>query len=239
MALLNAEPCLNALYGYRLVWIGGRFGGHKTALAYRMAQHYLEQGYALISNNRTIWGDNPDEVVLDQNGHLKLIVILDEGGLYFQASKQIQQIAAYAAKMDVIYLVPSFYPPSRTTQVVTIQPFVSLKAAGIPVVIVKWKIRLGDFKDHGYFIWWKPQEIYGIYSRQDPGARPDQIVAYLARRTQEFRKLFEHDDEGDNLFQMEVTGEDLLQEAALAMAQAAYDFEAVSKRKNRRGRFLS
>ncbi len=235
MPLVNAQPLVNAVYGYRLIWISGRFGGHKTALSYKIAQEYLEQGYKLITNSRSIWADDLARCVLDENGHLRAVVLLDEGGLYFKASKQVEMIASYAAKMDCIYMLPSFWPPNRAAQVVEVQPVVSLKAAGVPLVVINWKVRLGGFKDKGLFFWWRPQEIYGIYSRQDPGAHPDVIIDHMVAQAQAFREF--HDHGGDHsLSALEVSAEYLLQEAANTMAQAADDFASIPRGKNRRRR---
>jgi len=235
MGLVNAQPLINAVYGYRLVWLSGRFGAHKTALSFKIAEEYLKDGYRLITNASSIWADKLEDCQLDEDGHLKAVVLLDEGGLYFKASKQVEMIASYAAKMSCIYMLPSFWPPNRAAQVVEVQPVVSLKAAGVPLVFVQWRVTLGGFKDRGFFIWWRPQEIYGIYSRQDPGADPDDIILHMVEQAEKYRELFGH-KKSDGVSTMGVTAEDLLQDAANTLAQAADNFAAIPGRKNRRRR---
>jgi hypothetical protein len=236
MGLLNGGSIMSIVSGYRLVWVGGRFGGHKTSFAYYLAKQYLAQGYRLISNTKCIWNDDMENVeLLPGSNHLKAVIVLDEGGLEFKATKQVEMIAAYANKMDCIYIIPSFWPPNRGAQVVTIQPLFNLKSAGVPAVFYIWRVKLGDFKDKGYFIWTNPNEIYGTYSRQDPGAEASDIVEFLVGRTEGYRAR--HGYAANKLSTVGVSEIDLLQEAANTMAAAADNFETFSGRKNGRRRF--
>ncbi len=228
---INATPVLSILEMYRLIWISGRFGGHKTALSFKIAEDYLKRGYRLITNSKSVWNDEIENTQLDENGHLKTVVILDEGGLYFKASKQIEQIASYAAKMDVIYIIPSFWPPARMAQVINIQPIISLKSAGIPAIIYKWRVDLGGFHDKGWFVWVNPAEVYGIYSRQDPGSDPETIIRFLTQRTTEYRKRYGHEDSLSKL--VEVKPEDIIAESIENFSTAAEQLETISWRKNR------
>lgn len=230
--LVNASGFVQTVWGYRLLWIMGRFGGGKTSLAYRLAQEYLDQGYRLITNNLSIWADRLEDIDLDENNHLKAVVILDEGGLVFKSSKQIEMIAAYANKMDCIYIIPSYFPPTRTAQVVTCQPVVNLKAAGVPVIAYKWRCKLGGFTDSGSFFWINPGEIYGIYSRQDPGDRASDIVQFLVEKSEEYRGRY---GRYDGLSEVaEITETDILRDAAEAISGAADTFTSIPIRKGRR-----
>jgi len=193
--LINSFVTEQNLQAYRLCWINGRFGSGKTSVAYMLARHYLEDGYRLITNNRCIWADDMNKVLPREDGKLKAVIILDEGGLEFKANRQIEMVAAYAAKMDVIYIIPSYFPPCRAAQVMTVQAVFNFKSAAIPVIFYKWRIRIGgNFDDKGFFLWWQPKEIYGIYSRNDPGARSEKIVAWITERTREFRARWGYDD---------------------------------------------
>jgi hypothetical protein len=231
--LINAEVFLATVVSYRLVWISGRFGGGKTSLAYRIAQEYLEKDYRLITNNKSVWADPVDSVQLDDNNHLKAVVILDEGGLWFKSSKQIEMVASYAAKMDCIYLLPSFWPPTRAAQVLVVQPVFNFKAAGIPAIFYKWRVKIGSFEDKGWFVWWRPSEIYGIYSRQDPGDTGAEIVEFLINRTNEFRQRYGRGG-SDVLQTLEVTSEDVLADAVQEFAGAVDGLASIPGRKRRR-----
>lgn len=236
MTLINGGDIVELLAYYRLVWISGRFGGGKTSLAFRLAQEYLDKGYKLVSNARCVWNDDMRDITIDKTG-LHSVVILDEGGLEFKSSRQIEGLAAYARKMDVIYILPSFFPPTRAAQVVTIQPLFSLVGAGLPLIVYRWRVKLQFFQDTGSFLWWRPSEIYGIYSSQDPGARAAKIVGWLLEKMEAYRKSWDHDDD-DELFSMEdETESDIMAEAANAISEAADGIISISGRKNTRRKF--
>jgi hypothetical protein len=230
---INAGTVFGIIDMYRLVWIGGKFGGHKTAIAFAISEMFLKKGYRLVTNCRCVWGDDLEKVQLDQDNHLHAVVLLDEGGMYFKASRQIEQISNYAAKMDCIYLIPSHSPPAKAAQIITIQPIISLKATGIPLIIYTWRVEIGSFKDKGSFGWWNPAEIYGVYSRQDPGDDPEAIINFLVKRAGQYRAKYgrkEHD-----IFNLAtLTEADKIQEAAEIISSSASDLSTVLSRKSKR-----
>lgn len=227
---INHGPCFGIISSYRLIWICGKFGGHKTSLSLAIAEEYLKQGYYLITNNRNVWADDYKNLQLDDKGHLNAVVLLDEGGLYFKASRQIEQIASYANKMNCIYIIPSFWPPARSAQVLKIQPLFSLKSAGLPIIFYKWQVDIGGFHDKGWFIWAFPQEIYGIYSRQDPGDDPQDIIDFLIKKTGEFREFYGRKDKIYELGEPEPT--DLFADAVNDLTETISEYgSALSSRK--------
>lgn len=187
MPLLNAERVYALAEAYRLVWIGGRFGGGKTSLAFKLAEHWLRKGYKLAANVKSVWNDPPSSITPDDFGKLRLVTIIDEGGTFMKSTAQVEAIAAYAAKMDVIYILPSFYPPPRRWQVLNIYVWFTLKHVGIPITFYKYLVKAGAFKDTGTFAWWRPSEIWGVYSRQDPG--DPEILDWLSQHVERFQAL--------------------------------------------------
>jgi hypothetical protein len=236
MAFINAGAVMSVLDMYRIIWISGRFGGHKTSLAFKIFdQFYGPRGYRLISNAVSVWTEPELKNVLpDDDGHLKAFVLFDEGGLYFNTSQQVKQIAAYAAKMDCTYVIPSYWPPTRAAQIINIQPVISLKAAGIPCIIYQWKVDCGGMHDKGHFVWWKPQEIYGIYSRQNPGAEPEEIIDWLVDQTDSYRKRFGYKKRNNFMETMDIKPEDVYMDAADEISAAADRFASVSQGKHRK-----
>jgi hypothetical protein len=209
---INAEPVFAILESYRLIHIAGKFGGHKTSLALAMFRDFGDRGYRLITNTKTIWADDMYKVALRDNGQLKAVVILDEGGQEFKTSRQIEMIASYARKMDVVYIIPSYWPPAKVP--LTIQPLFSLKSAGLPVIFYQWRVDLGGMHDKGWFIWMFPEEIYGIYSSQDPGDYCAEIIDFLIKRAGEFRKFHGRSNSRNELQTLEeVKPEDVLADA--------------------------
>lgn len=235
MGLIGAGTFISVVNNYRLLWVSGRFGGGKTSLAFKLAETWLEQGYRLLTNGRCVWADKAEEIdFVDEFGHLKTIVVLDEGGLEFKASKQVEMIAAYAAKMDIIFILPSFWAPVRTAQVVTCQPVFGFQMIGLPLIVYKWKVKLGGFEDGGMFFWWRPAEIYGVYSRQDPGDIAADIIDLLVAKAEAFRARYGRARNG--LSALEVGAEDLLYDAAGQIAEAADALSLAGRKRGRRRR---
>jgi hypothetical protein len=233
--LIGGEQFVSIVEYYRLVWIGGRFGGHKTSFAFRVARDFLDRGYRLITNAKSIWTDEMQDVKLDEKTkHLHAVVILDEGGLSFKAKQQVETIAAYANKMDVIFMFPSFFPPTRAAQVVVAQPVFSFHNIGLPLVVFKWRVKIAAFEDSGTFMWFKPSEVYGVYSRQDPGAKATEIVRWLHEKTVEFEQAHGHSGD-DGLPEMAVSPSQVLLDAAEELA-GAVDAAALLARNNRKAR---
>lgn len=240
MGLINGGQIVELVRAYRLCWISGKFSGGKTSFSLYLAKQFAKEGYRFVTNNNTIWADSLRDVQLyppddpKHANHLRSVVVLDEGGLYFKSSKQIEQVAAYAAKMDSIYIIPSFFPPAKDVTVLTIQPLFSFQSAGLPIIVYSWKVNLGGFKENGWFAWTFPQEVYGVYSRQDPGDEPDEIVDFLVRRTAQFRERMGRGKKtrGDTLpvLGAEVSETDVLRDVVRSLDEAAQSFEAVSAR---------
>jgi hypothetical protein len=229
----NAGPLFGIVQTYRMCWVGGRPGGHKTSFSYALAEQFLKIGYSLVSNNRSVWADKMEEIHINKDGLMKTVVIVDEGGRYFKSSRQIEALLSYPAKMDLILLIPSFWPPVRTAQVITVQPLFSLRSAGLPVIFYRWHVHIGDWRDNGSFVWLNPQEIYGIYSRRDPGDSADAIIRWLIDRTQEFERF--EGRETDSIPGVEaVSPAEIISDASDQIAEAiTYQVEALSGRGNR------
>lgn len=238
--LIGASEILGIIQSYRLVWICGRFSGGKTSLAYKLSETYLKQGYRLLSNNKSIWADNHNEVSLlnDGSNFLHAVNIYDEGGLYFKDSRQIEQVCSYAAKMDNIFMIPSFWPPTRAAQVVMVQPLYNLKKIGLPLIVYEWKVNMKGFRDEGKFYWLFPQEIFGIYSRRDPGADPEEIIRHVVAQTEEFIRREGGNVKPNGLFEVETNESDFgaIEDLVSVMEENIITGSAMAKRNSKRRR---
>lgn len=191
MGLINAGPFIGAVSAYRSVHITGRWGGHKTSLAFYIAQIWLKKGYRLVTNCRSAWADDYENLsFVDKDGHLKVVVIMDEGGLHLDTNREVKEYTNFAAKMDIIYLYPSASDVPRDAAKVICQVLFSFSKIGIPLIVYKYWVLTKGFKDEGVFLWFNPKEVYGVYSRQDPGAYTDDIVDWLIEKTQAYRTLY-------------------------------------------------
>lgn len=252
MGLIGAGAFQGIIDLYRLLWIGGRPGGFKTSLAFYLARTYLANGYRLVTNCRSPWADEIAAIEPHPDGALRAIVLLDEGGLHFKSSRQVEEIASYSRKMDLIYVISSFWPPARAAQVVTVQPIFNLMGTGLPLVVYKWKVRLGSFEDKGTFLWWDPASIYGVYSTLDPGGGAGKIVSWLVDQKEAYKKRYGRDDDitdygqaanGISVLDGDVSGGskaglvDIFADSVAEMAEAAERIASVPSRRRKIGRF--
>jgi len=238
MGVSNLGFLRQTLSAYRLCWIGGRFGGYKTSVAYALAEPYLKDGYRLVSNNYSIWSDAPEDVKLNKDGVLKCVIILDEGGREFKQSRQIEMIASLARKMDVIYLIPSFWAPTRAAQVLTIQPLFNFVGAGLPLVYYKWMVKLGGFKDAGSFMFSFPEMVFGVYSSMDSAEASTEIISWIIERTMEYTERQGRSTNVVSKVGVEVSEADVLSDAVSTLAETVDSWQALPERKSsRRGIF--
>lgn len=201
MPFLAANVAFATLHGYRMVWIPGAFGNGKTLLAFGIyAQYFRPRGYRLVSNTRSIWTEERlEDVSLDKNGHLKVFILIDEGGQFFTDGDDIRELLRNPRKMDYILCFPSFHPPHRSAQIYQIQPTWSFRSAGIPLINYDWYVKIGQYKAKGNFKWFLFQELFGTYSSQNPGASPATIRKWLGKQNELFRASYGYDDEDDIL----------------------------------------
>lgn len=187
--LIGAETLFGLTESYCLVWISGRFSVGKTSLGFLLARHFLERGYRLVTNSKSVWADSLESVSLLPEGYLKAVLLLDEGGLWLSSNQYAREMAAYAAKMKVVFLIPSFFPPASWFRVLRIQGMYTFRHIGIPVTFYRWVVASGAYSDSGTFVWAFPSRdgVYGTYSRQDPGDEPYAVLDWMRARVAEFR----------------------------------------------------
>jgi len=238
MPLVGAGQFISILRAYRICWIAGRFGGHKTSMAVKLAEEFLREGYRLATNLDCVWADDLESIQPLQDHQLKVVVVADEAGLEVKHKSQVEAITAYARKMDIIYLYPSFFPPTKSAQVVTLQTMFGFQPIGIPVVLYSWKVSLGNFTEKGSFFWVKPSEVYGLYSSNNPGAKLDKLMSWLASQGKGYRQKFYADEQQDGVLPLvsyEEHANEELEELTERIEQAA-DVISLSDRKGRRNR---
>lgn len=229
MGLINAEQILEKIADYRLLWIKGKTSGGKTSLAYRFAYHFLKQGYRLVTNNLSVWADPLCDVnPINESGHLKSVVLLDEGGRYLRSNRMVEDIASFPAKMDMIYITSSFWPPARAMRLVTVQAMWNMTGLFLPLYFYRWRIKCDDYVETGNFWWWRPREIFGVYSRQDPGSNAAEIVQWCGAKTEEYLRRYGREDK--NILS-EVGGVEQNRSAdTTALEEAAESFESAADR---------
>lgn len=167
--LLGGQLVVGMLQTFRVAWISGRYGGGKTALAYRLAYELLNSGFSryLLSNCRSVWRDDPRDVVLRDGRYLDAVVVLDEAGLFLRTSRDADDFLAFLRKLNVVLILPSVKPPAPVMRMLTIQRVANLSAIGLPVWVYEVSVDYARQRGRERFAWINPSEVFGIYDTTD------------------------------------------------------------------------
>lgn len=196
MSLVSADIFMETFLNYRKIWIDGRYGGGKTALAVMMSYWMLEKGFAdyLVSNIPVAFASNPWEIFPDDDDRLNTVVLLDEGGLFLRTSSDVDDYLAFLRKSNVYLIVPSVKAPSMDLREFSVWRNFNAKRVGFNVWIYNYILKTGNGKDKDKFYWRDPPEIYGLY---DTDARPvddagisDWLIYHKERAVQKYKESF-------------------------------------------------
>lgn len=183
MGFQNAGLVLRMIYNYRFCHIGGRFGGGKTAIAYRLAYELMEkfEFRYLLSNVKSVWNDDLSKVELrkDKDGvgrFVDAVIILDEAGEFINSASQARQWLSFLRKLNIVILLPSVMPPYHSMRLLSIRRKWNLFAVGIPYWGYAAKLSAEDDDMKIDFGWWNPSEIYGIYDTLGYPTDADEIL---------------------------------------------------------------
>jgi len=192
--LVGGGVAVSQVRGFRMVWYPGRFGGGKSAIAFRLAYELSSlYGYRIISNQECVWNEvNPPDWIFDEHGNMTLrcIAVIDEGGLHLQNEAEAMDFLAFAGKMDLIASLPSISEPCDLFQSLTIQPVYNFRSIGVPINVYEWRVAQQKSKFSGGFSWWGMEEIYGVYSTLNPSSDARGITHYIKQKVGEYKKYF-------------------------------------------------
>lgn len=164
--LINGFNVLANLKAWRVLWLDGHLRGGKTSLAFRLGYELLMQGEVkyLCSNIPNVWNSRPSEIPFYEDTKLlNTVFIADEGGHIIRNSKDSEQYITGLGKLNAYLIVPSRRAPSSDVTNFRIQRVINLSTIGINAWFYKYLIKDGFQKDDGWFIWYNPGEIFGVY----------------------------------------------------------------------------
>jgi hypothetical protein len=169
VSLINGSGFLNLCVAYRICWISGRFGGGKTALAYRAAYELVKSyGYRyVVSNIKDVWKEPLDKIEI-LNDMADCVLIMDEGGIYLKYGRDVEEYLKLLRKLNIIILIPSVMPPSNRIRFFKVKRISNLQRIGVPLWVYKWSISDGFESFSEQFYWWRPSEIFGVYDTKAP-----------------------------------------------------------------------
>jgi hypothetical protein len=172
--LLGGGLPMMLLEGNRSLWLSGRPGGGKTALAVRMAYDLLNKGFCryCISNIPLVFADRLEDVIPRVEGsrlYLDTVVILDEAGLYLKTGRDAEKFTAFVRKMNVVLILASVEEVANDFKHLIIERSFDARSIGFPLWVYSYFYSSRKGKESDRFFWIHPQEVFGLY---DTGAMP-------------------------------------------------------------------
>lgn len=174
-----------------MVYITGRLGSGKSLGGLELSERYLKLGYKYLTQMNTVWNDDVSTMTMDEYGRRKVVIHIDEVGLYFRTAKSAGAVSSFARKQACYLIFTGRKAPHADLCDLTLQLWFDLyKYLLIPIKIWRYDRENGKKSYHGYvvqFAWW---EYFGVYDTLDPGDNPDEIVEIIKRWTREFFELY-------------------------------------------------
>lgn len=211
----------------RIVSINGKLGAGKTLLAFTLAERYLKRGYSLITNVSSIWGDDWNELGMGEDGSVKAVVLVDEGGIYIRSLETVAALSAFARKLDLYVIISGKREPhEEMLNLQVVNWFDAGRNILFPMKVWKWK-QTGSDKWYGGLIWEVGSSgFWGIYDTVDPGRSPNLLVKLVDGFAKELSERYGYEEYG--LFDVAHGGRDSVRmEAASQAARAARELRGV------------
>lgn len=159
----------------RYCWICGRYGGGKTTLALMLADMLVKGGHVkYVVSNTPLMVDAPMQSTFDERSLTEIqdaVIVLDEAGVFLEDGnkRMLRQWFAYLRHRNQIILMPSVMPVVRYASMLRCQRMFNGLQMGVPVWIYRWELRLLAAADKGYFGWWNPAQVFGLFDTEyDP-----------------------------------------------------------------------
>lgn len=167
--LIKGTPFVHLVNQFRIAWFRGSYGSGKTAMCFYLAYELIKSGKYryLLSNSRSAWTDDPRKIMIRDERFIDTILILDEGGLFLRTGKDAEKFMIGLRKLNACVLIPSILPPSSRVRFLTVQRVLNGYNFGLPVWWYEYYLNLGGIREKDWFLFVKPDKIYGIYDTLD------------------------------------------------------------------------
>ncbi|MEM9952153.1 MAG: hypothetical protein AAF846_11160 [Chloroflexota bacterium] len=204
MPLVGHETFYRYVQDRRIVYIGGKLGGGKTSLAFRIAWDLMQTGRFryIISNVNSVWNEDPSDVILRDGVKVDAVVILDEAGDFMRTEREARQWIRNLRKINVVLILPSFDTPASVAKAIAIENTFNGYGIFIPYYRYTGKLKSTTYTEDISFGWWKPHEIYGIYDTDGfPSDNAPALLQHLERWQSEASKALGYggDDGGTDV----------------------------------------
>lgn len=160
---LWADSFLRLLAAYRVVWLSGRFGGGKTALAVWLSAWLVANKYAahIVSNLPVEGRTDPCPVPLKDSA-----ILLDEAWMYVDTWNDVKSYAAFLRKMNLFLLMPSVWPPHPRLRILEVHRVFNGRVIGLPFWVYRWSLSMASIGEKGYFLLAWPERCFGFYDTE-------------------------------------------------------------------------
>jgi hypothetical protein len=178
IVVLGAE-FTSMLANFRILWLAGRFGGGKTALATILAAWLCWSGYAddIITNYPCDLANPAPRPPLRRT-----VLVVDEAWEFARDSRAVERYAGFLRKLGNYVLLPSVFPVHHRFSFFWVERFFSGYVVGLPLWVWRWNLTRQAYRDKGYFLVVNPHLIFPHFdtyaiTREDGG------VASLLEKT--------------------------------------------------------
>ncbi len=144
----------------RVVWIAGRYGGGKTALASILAAWLWWRGYVknVVANYPLKFSDpNPRPPLLES------AIVLDEAWQFARDSQAVFRYAGFMRKLGNFLILPSVFPPHPRLSFFWVERVFNAYVVAIPAWIFRWSLQRLSHRERGYFAVLNPHAVFDLY----------------------------------------------------------------------------
>lgn len=157
---LYGSNFLNMLRNFRICWLGGRFGGGKTALAVRMSMEFLERGWVEHAVGNFPCVTFTDLHRIDECRDT--FIVLDEAGVWL-SDKEFDSITAFLRKRNLYVVLSSVLPVQLRARTLNIQRIFNGHTVGLNFWLYGGVLDYMRVKEKLSLTWTNPREIFGLY----------------------------------------------------------------------------
>lgn len=154
----------------RMVWIAGRMGGGKTALAVALAEWLISRQLALrVVSNIELIGFGPEVARFDEaqvHACTDAVILMDEAWMELGDGLSKDSARTWIANLRhrrQYLLLPSVLDLMTACEKFIVERVWNGPAFGLPVWIYEYQLGKGKRQERGKYWWWHPRAIFKRY----------------------------------------------------------------------------
>jgi len=174
--MLRGEVFLGMMRNYRIMWVGGRYGGGKTSFIVRIGYEFVKRGWAnqIVANFPCVLATD-----IGRAGEVKDTVILaDEAGIWIN-EKTFGEVTAYLRKYNLYLFMASVLPVPIRARSLNVQRELTWSTVGVPLWRYSCILDYMRVKEKFSISWFNPGEIFGLYDTSYPAGDDAGIVDWV------------------------------------------------------------